>query len=172
MFGLTSWPSATSSSASFSWLLETHISGRIGSPIVTGSTRCLRSSTIVPSVSVIGRRPPPLRRTRPGSNGGGEVLQAADNAFARDSGDLTAAMPPQPAARPSLAANRRCPRSSRFEPSTPHCMRTPECRSCNAVSERPQPWESTRVNSTHVIRLFSRVALPRRWPRCCGFIVK
>jgi hypothetical protein len=38
---LTSWPSATSSSASFSWLLETHISGRIASPIVTGSTRYL-----------------------------------------------------------------------------------------------------------------------------------
>src|SRR3984893_18040017 len=43
VFGLTSWPQALSSHASFSRLLETHVSGRIGSPIVAGSTRRVRS---------------------------------------------------------------------------------------------------------------------------------
>jgi hypothetical protein len=39
VFGLTSWPEALSSHASFSQLWETHVSGRIGSPIIAGPTR-------------------------------------------------------------------------------------------------------------------------------------
>jgi len=34
---LTLWPIPRSAAASFSWLFDTHRSGRIGSPIVAGS---------------------------------------------------------------------------------------------------------------------------------------
>jgi hypothetical protein len=39
--------------------LETHVSGRIGSPIVAGSTRRFNSPSSVRSVAVTLGRPPP-----------------------------------------------------------------------------------------------------------------
>ena len=91
---------------------------------VAGSTRRLRSSSSVASVSVKGRGPPPLRRTCPASGGASRsfsprsmVLRASPVMFE------TAARPPHPPARASLAANNRRPRSSRFEPSASHRCR-------------------------------------------------
>src|SRR5208337_3712401 len=119
LLGLIEWPMATSADASLSRLFDTHSSGRTGSPSVAGSTRRLRSSSSVASVSVNDRGPPPSRRTWPGASGGASrsfsprpmVLRASPVTLD------TAARPPHPAARASLAANNRRPRSSRFEPS-------------------------------------------------------
>ena len=51
--------------ASLSWLLETHRNGRIGSPIVAGSSSRCKSSNSVGSLTVNRGVPPPLRRTSP-----------------------------------------------------------------------------------------------------------
>src|ERR1700674_1031637 len=108
VFGLTSWPQALSSHASFSRLLETHVSGRIGSPIVAGSTRRVRSPSSVLSVAVTVGRPPPARRTRPGSSAG--PSRSFRPRMIRDRASpviaATPATPPHPAARASLAAKK------------------------------------------------------------------
>src|ERR1700675_2759145 len=125
VFGLTSWPQALSAHASFSRLLETHVSGRIGSPIVAGSTRRVRSPSSVLSVAVTVGRPPPARRTRPGSSAG--PSRSFRPRMIRDRASpviaATPATPHHPAARAALAANTRLPRSSRFEPSASHLSR-------------------------------------------------
>ena len=116
---------SASADASLSRLFDTHSSGRVGSPNVAGSMRRLRSSSNVASRSSFRRGPPPSRRTRPRTSGGASrsfkprsmVLRA--NPVMRE----TAARPPRPAARTSLAANNRRPRSSRFEPSASHRRR-------------------------------------------------
>src|SRR5436309_3286751 len=59
-------------------LLQVQRSGDIGSPRVNGSTRASRSSNSVVSVSVLGLRPPPGRRTRPVAGwGAGDPAAAA-----------------------------------------------------------------------------------------------
>src|SRR5271168_4916490 len=89
VFGLTSWPRALSSAASFSRLLETHIRGRIGSPIVAGSTSRLKSATNVSSVAVIAWRPPPLAAHTTGLQCRRvEVLQPANDPRPREPGNL------------------------------------------------------------------------------------
>jgi hypothetical protein len=50
--------------------LETHRNGRIGSPIVAGSSNCRKSSRSVGSPVVNRGLPPPLRRTFPVSESG------------------------------------------------------------------------------------------------------
>src|SRR5271168_2205331 len=111
---LTLWPISCSAVASFSWLFETHRSGRIGSPIVAVSSNCRRSSSNVGSLVVIAGRPAPFRRTLPANEPGSlrslmprpMVLRAT--LVARD----VAATPPCPAVRASAAACNRRPRSS------------------------------------------------------------
>jgi len=106
-----------------SWLLEAHRNGRIGSPIVAGSSNRSRSSSNVGSWAVTGGRPAPLRRILPLSEAGSRgsfrprpiVLRATLVARA------AAAMPPRPAVTASAAACKRRPRSSRDR-------RTASCR--------------------------------------------
>jgi hypothetical protein len=62
--GADGWFIACSAAASFSRLLDTHSSGRIGSPIVAGSTNRRRSSSTVGSTVLESGRPAPLRRIR------------------------------------------------------------------------------------------------------------
>jgi hypothetical protein len=62
-------PSRAARVASFSWLFETHRSGRIASPIVARSSNCRRSSSNVGSL-VVYRRPAPFRRTLPANEPG------------------------------------------------------------------------------------------------------
>ena len=123
LLGLIAWPISTRVIASLSKLFDTHDSGRTGSPNVAGSTMRFRSRSSVASRAMSCRGPPPSRRTwpwtYPGARGG------ASRAFrprsivlrARPVTTETAARPPHPAARTSLAANNRRPRSSRLEPS-------------------------------------------------------
>ena len=75
--------------------------------------------------SVSCRGPPPSRRTRLGARGGASRSFRPRSIVLRASPvtQETAARPPQPAARTSLAANNRRPRSSRFEPSASHRCR-------------------------------------------------
>src|SRR5271165_3008740 len=119
LLGLIEWPMATSADASLSRLFDTHSNGRPGSPSVAGSTRRLRSSSSVASVSVNDRGPPPSRRTWPAGSGGASRSFSPRPMVLRASPVMldTDARPPHPAARASLAANSRRPRSSRFEPS-------------------------------------------------------
>src|SRR5208337_4248802 len=118
LLGLIEWPMATSADASLSRLFDTHSSGRAGSPSVAGSTRRLRSSSSVASVSVNDRGPPPSRRTWPAASGGASRFSPRPMVLRASPVMLdTAARPPHLAARASLAANNRRPRSSRFEPS-------------------------------------------------------
>src|SRR5258706_15273085 len=119
LLGLIEWPMSASADASLSWLFETRTSGRIGSPNVAGSTRRLRSSSNVASRSSFRRGPPPSRRTRPRAGGGASRSFRPRSMVLRANPVMieTAARPPRPAARASLAANNRRPRSSRFEPS-------------------------------------------------------
>src|SRR5208337_1454863 len=83
---LTLWPRARSAVASLSWLLETHRNGRIGSPIVAGSSNRCKSSNSVGSLTVNRGVPPPLapHLSRQGA-GVPQVLQTAPN---RAPGDL------------------------------------------------------------------------------------
>ena len=105
---------AGSAAANLTWLLATQSSGRIGSPRVAGSTSRRKSPSNVGSWVVSGRRPLPSRRIRPGAKLGPSrsfsprpiVLRARP--VARD----TAATPPRAAARASVAAKSRRPRSS------------------------------------------------------------
>ncbi len=107
---------ARSAAASFAWLFETHSSGRIGSPIVAGSSTRRRSSSNAGSATVSAGRPLPGRRTTPDSAPGSSrsfrprpiVLRATPVARA------AALIPPCPAARASAAANNRRPRSSKL----------------------------------------------------------
>ena len=64
VLALTAWFIARSATASFSRLLDTHSSGRTGSPIVAGSTNRWRSSSIVGSALLESGRPAPRRRIR------------------------------------------------------------------------------------------------------------
>ena len=130
LLGLIAWPMLVSAEANLSRLFDTHSNGRSGSPRVAGSTRRSRSASSVGSRSVSGRGPPPSRRTRPCGSGGASrsfsprpIVERASPVIAE-----TAASPPRPAARASLAANTRRPRSSRFEPSAAHLCSIP-CRS-------------------------------------------
>src|SRR5580704_3392694 len=115
LLSATLWPVSRNATASFAWLFETHISGRIGSPIVTGSTNSRRSSSRVGSFSIRVGPPPPGRRTSPDNEPGLArsfkprpiVLRATP--VARDA----AAMPPWPAVLASAAASRRRDRSFR-----------------------------------------------------------
>src|SRR5215831_16048539 len=118
LLALTLWPISCKAAASLSWLFETHNSGRMGSPRVTGSTMRFRSSMSVGSVLDKYRRPPPLRRSRP--SGGGSASRSFNPRpmVERASPVIceTSSRPPRPAARTSMAANTRRPRSSSFEP--------------------------------------------------------
>ena len=80
-------PIAHSAAASFAWLFETQRSGRIGSPIVAGSSNRRRSSSSVGSVAVSAGRPPPgapnLTRQRVRII---EILQSSPNGAAGDPG--------------------------------------------------------------------------------------
>ena len=141
LLGLIECPMATSADASLSRLFDTQSSGRTGSPSVAGSTRRLRSSSSVASVSVSDRGPPPSRRTRPSASGGPSrsfsprpmVLRASPVTLDTD------ARPPHPAARASLAANSRRPRSSRFEPSASQRCRIARKSIMKNAGSAPRP---------------------------------
>src|SRR4051812_24374966 len=114
---LIRWPRAASSLASRRRLLQVQRSGDIGSPRSLGATSASRSSSRAASVATRGLRPPPGRRTRSASSWAAVassfkprpiVLTAMP--VARD----TAAIPPYPAIRASVAANSRRLRSSRW----------------------------------------------------------
>src|SRR5215210_4846688 len=114
---LIRWPRAASSPASRRRLLQVQRSGAIGSPRSLGATSASRSSSRGASVATRGLRPPPGRRTRSASSRAAVassfkprpiVLTAMP--VARD----TAAIPPYPAVRASVAANSRRLRSSRW----------------------------------------------------------
>src|SRR4051795_1479516 len=114
---LIRWPRAASSLASRRRLLQVQRSGDIGSPRSLGATSASRSSSRAASVATSGLRPPPGRRTRSASSRAAVassfkprpiVLTAMP--VARD----TAAIPPYPAVRASVAANSRRRRSSRW----------------------------------------------------------
>src|SRR4051812_35003431 len=114
---LIRWPRAASSLASRRRLLQVQRSGDIGSPRSLGATSASRSSSRAASVATRGLRPPPGRRTRSASSWATVassfkprpiVLTAMP--VARD----TAAIPPYPAVRASVAANSRRLRSSRW----------------------------------------------------------
>src|SRR5215218_2649412 len=114
---LIRWPRAASSLASRRRLLQVQRSGAIGSPRSLGATSASRSSSRAASVATSGLRPPPGRRTRSASGRAAVassfkprpiVLTAMP--VARD----TAAIPPYPAVRASVAANSRRLRSSRW----------------------------------------------------------
>ncbi|TCS98578.1 hypothetical protein EDC64_1432, partial [Aquabacter spiritensis] len=103
------------------------VSPHLRDPEGSGECRVLAdelcvSASKLGSRSVSDRPPPPLRRTR--LLGGGAASRSAkprpmvERAIPVIS--ETAASPPLPAARASLAANTRRPRSSRFEPSAFH----------------------------------------------------
>src|SRR5712692_2077533 len=69
MLLVATWcPIVHKAAASLAWLFDTHRRGRIGSPIVAGSTSRRRSSSSVGAASVKGRRPLPARRTAPAGN--------------------------------------------------------------------------------------------------------
>jgi hypothetical protein len=87
--------------------------------------RRLRSSSRVGSRLGNGRGPPPSRRTWPLGNGAASRSLRPRPMVERASPVMldTAARPPRPAARTSLAANKRLPRSSRLEPSASHRRR-------------------------------------------------
>ena len=111
-------PIPRKAAASFAWLFDTHINGRIGSPIVTGSTRWRRFSSSVGSFSISVGPPPPGRRTSPTNVSGAArsfslrpiVLCAIP--VARD----VAVIPPYPAVLASAAASRRTARSGPVRP--------------------------------------------------------
>src|SRR3954470_10866784 len=114
---LIRWPRAASSPASRRRLLQVQRSGDIGSPRSLGATSASRSSSRAASVATSGFRPPPGQRTRSASSRAAVassfkprpiVLTAMP--VARD----TAAIPPYPAVRASVAANSRRLRSSRW----------------------------------------------------------
>ena len=78
-------PISHNAAASFAWLFDTHSSGRIGSPIVAGSSNRRRSSSSVGSFDGQCRPaaawPPNLARQRAGVI---QVLQSTANRAARD----------------------------------------------------------------------------------------
>jgi hypothetical protein len=75
-------PIAHSAAASFAWLFDTHRNGRIGSPIVAGSSNWRRSSSSVVSFDVKAGRPPPnLAHKRTGVV---QILQPAAYRTARE----------------------------------------------------------------------------------------
>ena len=106
---------ARNAAASFARLFDAHISGRIGSPIVTGSTNWRRLSSSVGSVAISVGPPPPGRRTSPDSEPGSArsfiprpiVLRAIPVAWD------AAVIPPRPAVLASAAASKRRDRSFR-----------------------------------------------------------
>src|SRR5246127_1360075 len=184
LLGLTEWPMAASADANLSRLFDTHSRGRTGSPNVAGSTRRLRSSNNVASRSLNRRGPPPSRRTRPAQSGGASrsfsprsmVLRARPVTFE------TAARPPQPAARTSLAANNRLPRSSRFEPSNSQRCRI-ACVSIMAALVAQDPESDHHSSPSHAVacppqsRFTYRCGRPnscrnRHCPKCQGAAAK
>src|SRR3954453_23764418 len=127
------WPAAkprsVSARARWRWLLLTHSKAASGSPRMADCTSSLRASSRPGCVSTAGLRPPPGRRTRlPRSSRPRRssarprpmVLRATRVAVA------TAVTPPRPAARASLAVNRRRPRSSRNGAIASKRVRMPE----------------------------------------------
>ena len=89
-------------------------SGESGSPGAVGSTNASRSCSNVWSTAVARLRPPPGRRVRSGGSGAGSsssrsprLIVAREIPVARS----TAAMPPWPRARASVAAHTRLDRS-------------------------------------------------------------
>jgi len=97
----------------------------MGSPSVAGSMTPRRSLISVASRLDRGRRPPPLRRSRPFGRGAASRSFSPRPMVERASPVIseTASRPPHPAARTSPAANTRRPRSSSFEPTDSHLCR-------------------------------------------------
>jgi hypothetical protein len=127
------WPAAkprsVSARARWRWLVLTHSKAASGSPRMADCTSSPRASSRPGCVSTAGLRPPPGRRTRlPRSSRPRRssarprpmVLRATRVAVA------TAVTPPRPAARASLAVNRRRPRSSRNGAIASKRVRMPE----------------------------------------------
>ena len=141
LLGLTAWPMSPSAAPACrsSWT-PTAADAR-DRRSVAGSTRRSRSASRLASRSVSGRGPPPSRRTRPPRGGGASRSFSPRPIVERASPVIceTAASPPRPAARASLAANTRRPRSSRFEPSASHRCSIPPGRSCrNGNAQLPR----------------------------------
>src|SRR5215212_8017791 len=117
----------TSAPANFGTLLEVHRSGDSGSPRVDGSTSRSRSSTTPGSVSLIGLRPPPARRTRPGSGRSPASSSAIPRRIVLSPIPVTratSATPTAPCERASAAAHSRRRRSSHSDPNSRQRTRT------------------------------------------------
>src|SRR5262249_17368066 len=119
VFFLTSCPRCCKARTRLRRLRAVHSKLHSGSPRVVDSTNSLRSVSSVGSLSVAFFRPPPARRLRVVANGSSRPhwmarlswiplrIVALDIPVAR----VTAATPPKPNARASLAANSRRLRS-------------------------------------------------------------
>ena len=119
------WPALKPRSASVAdrwrWLLLTHSKAASGSPRIDDCTRSRSAAKSPGCVSIAGLRPPPARRTRPPSAAVPARRSARPRPMVLRAIPLareTAVTPPRPAARASLAANKRRPLSSRDRAST------------------------------------------------------
>src|SRR5580700_2749923 len=102
------------------WLRLTHRNAASGSPRIDGSTSSFKASKIPGCVSIAGFCPPPLRRTRSPHRTAPDRRSARPRPMVLRAIPVvceTAAIPPRPAARASLAANRRRSLSLRNGPS-------------------------------------------------------
>jgi hypothetical protein len=118
---LTGCPISVTVAASFSMLFDTQINGRMGSPRVAGSTRCLSAGISPGSLLESAQGPPPTRRTRPFGSGDASRSFSPRLIVERASPVIfeTAASAPRPALRTSAprkgavparqAASRPCP---------------------------------------------------------------
>src|SRR3984885_7167080 len=131
---------ARSAVARLAWLLETHRNGRIGSPIVAGSSNRSRSTSSVGSFVANRGLPPPLRGT----------FARASRGPASPSGRVRSYF-----GRASLRARLR--RSRRSPPPSP-----PRPRSIAGLARQARN-QQLHTGCGGVIRLSSRRY--RRWPR-------
>src|SRR5215813_5381853 len=113
---LVACPRRRSSSANFRTLLHVQRNGDSGSPRVSGSINCSRSSWSVRSVCTVRLRPPPGRRTRWVDAVWGARNSANPAAIARRETPVaraTRVIPPRPSAAASAAEKSRRVRSLR-----------------------------------------------------------
>src|SRR3954470_378948 len=135
MFGLILCPIACKAVASLTWLLDTHSSGRIGSPSVTGSISRRRSSSRLGSLVLKGRRPLPARRTCPDRQRRPvEILQPPFEGAARHSRRPAYRRDPPAPRRPSLGRRKQAPAA--FIHLVPYCgIPLPNCTLINHAAE-------------------------------------
>src|ERR1700733_12777127 len=103
-------PRLASAAERWRWLRLTQRNAASGSPRIDGSASSFKASKIPGCVSIAGFCPPPLRRTRSLHRPAPDRRSAKPRPMVLRAIPVvreTAAIPPRPAARASLAANRR-----------------------------------------------------------------